>query len=79
MAGNHKQIGQKVPKRGITVGKRAEIETITFMHNFISICVYNLISRKSFERSKRSSDKSVFLLKTLKGQNLALKPFQETL
>ena len=66
----------KVSKRGITERKRAKIE-IPYLNAHLYINMNSqftyLISRKSFKRSRKSSDNELFLIKTSKGCNPAIR------
>ena len=62
MDGNH---WAKVSKRGITERKMAKNENpYRSAHLHISMYLFNLISRKSFKRSRRRSDNEFFLMRT---------------
>ena len=64
----------KVSKRGITERKRTEIENPYLnAHLHINTNFSYLISRKSFKRSRRSSDNELFLMRTSKGHNPAIR------
>ena len=69
MVGNSVKIGQKVSKRGIIVGKRAEIENTYLNTHLLYQYEFKYMSRKSFEWSRRSSNNKLFLMRTSKGRN----------
>ena len=62
MVGKH---WAKVSKRGITERKRAKIENPYLnAHLHINMISHIYFSRKSFKRSRRSSDNELFLIRT---------------
>ena len=67
-------IGQMYQKGASLTEKRAKTENPYLNVHLINQYEFtSLISRKSFKRSKRSSDNELFLMKTSKGCNPAIR------
>ena len=64
----------KVSKRGIIERKRAKIENPYLnAHLHINMNLHIYFSRKSFKGSRRSCDNELFLMRTLKRHNPAIR------
>ena len=66
-------IGQKYQKGALLREKGLKLKTLTLMLIYISYEFTYSLTRKSFKKSRRSSDNGLFLVRNSKGNNPAIR------